>query len=333
MKMEPGRTAKVGKCSRFREAHFPCLAGFRIGSKIVAMAKEIDQLKERIQELEMELVAKDRELLKYRQELGRANVSLENLIGQITEEIRMAGLIQKMLSPTQLPNIAGFDCSTKYQPGDRYGGDYFDIFEHEDKLKFGVVIASASGYTMSALFLSVLIKISSQIEARRGLEPHKMIELLAKELVPNIQNNDKASVFYGVIDRRSYELSYCGVGRIEACLQVYGQESLQTLESCGPAFAKDFNTQPHSMKLQLNPRDRLILATEGLTQAQDTQGKMWGGEGMREAIRMAPRQGVHELRNEILHQNEKFTGRQTPLRDQTVIAMEVKDRVIKLAKN
>jgi sigma-B regulation protein RsbU (phosphoserine phosphatase) len=54
---------------------------------------------------------------------------------------------------------------------------------------------------------------------------------------------------------------------------------------------------------------------------------------MREAIRMAPRQGVHELRNEILHQNEKFTGRQTPLRDQTVIAMEVKDRVIKLAKN
>lgn len=296
------------------------------------MAKEIDSLKERIQELEMELVTKDKELGKYRQELAKANVSLENLISQITEEIRMAGLIQRMLSPTQLPNISGFECSSKYQPGDRFGGDYFDIFEHEDKLKFGVVVASSSGYTMSALFLSVLIKISSQIEARRGLEPHKMLELLTKELVPNIQNSDKASVFYGVIDRRTYELSYSSVGRVEACLQVYGQESLQTLEPCGPAFSKDFNTQPHSLKMQLNPRDRLVIATEGLVAAQNPQGQMWGGEGLRESVRMAPRQGVHELRNEILHQNEKFTGRQSPLRDQTVIVMEVKDRVIKLAK-
>lgn len=296
------------------------------------MANEIDSLKERIQELEMELVTKDKELSKYRQELTKVNVSLENLISQVTEEIRMAGLIQKMLSPTQLPNISGFECSSKYQPGDRFGGDYFDIFEHEDKLKFGVVVASSSGYTMSALFLSVLIKISSQIEARRGLEPHKMLELLTKELVPNIQNSDKASVFYAVIDRRTYELSYSSVGRVEACLQVYGQESLETLDPCGAAFSREFNTQPHTLKLQLNPRDRLVIATEGLVSAQNSQGQMWGGEGLRESIRMAPRQGVHELRNEILHQNEKFTGRRSPLRDQTVIVMEVKDRVIKLAK-
>jgi len=296
------------------------------------MAKELDSLKERIQELEMELVAKDQELHRYRQELVKANASVENLIAQITQEIRMAGLIQKMLSPTQLPNISGFECSSKYLPGERFGGDYFDIFEHEDKLKFGIVVASSSGYTMSALFLSVLIKISSQIEARRGLEPHKMLELLIKELVPHIQNNDKASVFYGVIDRRTYELSYSSVGKVEACLQFYGQEGVQNLEACGPALNKDFNTRPQSLTLQLNPRDRLVIATEGLVLAQDSRGRMWGGEGLRESIRMAPRQGVHELRNEILHQNEKFSGRTSPLRDQTLIVMEVKDRVIKLAK-
>jgi sigma-B regulation protein RsbU (phosphoserine phosphatase) len=297
------------------------------------MAKETDSLKERIQELELELVRKGKELNKYRHELGKANASLENLIGQVTEEIRMAGVIQKMLSPTQLPNISGFDVSSKYLPGDRLGGDYFDIFEHEDKLKFGIVVASSSGYAMSALFLSVLIKISSQIEARKGLEPHKMMEVLAKELVPNVTNSDKASVFYGVVDRRTYELSYSSLGRIEACLQVYGDEGLQNLEACGPAFAKEFNTQPQSLKLQLNSRDRLVIATEGLVMAQNPEGRMWGGEGLRDSVRMAPRQGVHELRNEILLQNEKFTGRASPMRDQTVIVMEVKDKVIKLAKN
>ncbi len=297
------------------------------------MAKEVEALKERIQDLETDLAVKEKELARYRHELGKANASLENLIGQVSEEIRLAGLIQKMLSPTELRNISGFDVSTKYLPGDRFGGDYFDIFEHEDKLKFGIVIASSSGYTMSALFLSVLIKISSQIEAKKGLEPHKMVELLAKELVPNISNTDRASLFYGVVDRRTYELSYCSLGRVEACLQIYGDSALQTLEACGPALSKDFNTQPLSMKIQLNSRDRLVLGTEGLVAAQNPDGQMWSGEGLREAIRMAPRLGVHELRNEILHQNERFTERANPLRDQIVIVMEVKDRVIKLAKN
>jgi sigma-B regulation protein RsbU (phosphoserine phosphatase) len=297
------------------------------------MSKEIESLKERILELESELAAKDKELSRYRHELGRANVTVENLISQVTEEIRMAGVIQRMLSPTELPNISGFDCSTKYLPGDRFGGDYFDIFEHEDKLKFGIVVASSSGYAMSALFLSVLIKISSQIEGRRGLEPHKMIELLAKDLVPVIQNSDKASVFYGVIDRRTFELSYCSVGKIEACLQVYGQEGIENLEACGPAFSRDFTTRPHSLKMQLNPRDRLVIATEGVVGAESSTGERWGGEGVRESMRMAPRHGVHALRNEILLQVEKFSERATPVRDQTVIVMEVKDKVIKLAKN
>jgi sigma-B regulation protein RsbU (phosphoserine phosphatase) len=297
------------------------------------MSKEIESLKERILELELELAGKDKELHRYRHELSRANVSMENLISQVTEEIRMAGVIQRMLSPTELPNISGFECSTKYFPGERFGGDYFDVFEHEDKLKFGIVVASSSGYAMSALFLSVLIKISSQIEARRGLEPHKMMELLTKDLVPNIQNSDKASVFYGVIDRRTYELSYCSVGKIEACLQLYGQDAIENLEACGAAFSKDFATEPHTLKVQLNSRDRLVIATEGVVGAENALGETWGGEGLRDSLRMAPRHGVHQLRNEILHQVEKFSGKSSPVRDQTVIVLEVKDKVIKLAKN
>lgn len=297
------------------------------------MAKETESLKLRIQELESDLAATEKELARHRHELGKANASLEKLIAQVTEEIRFASLIQKMLSPTELRNISGFDVSSKYLPGDRFGGDYFDIFEHEDKLKFGIVVASSSGYTMSSLFLSVLIKISSQMEARKGLEPDKMLELLAKELVPNITNADKASLFYGVIDRRTYELSYSSVGRVEAYLQVYGDSGLQSLEACGPSLSKEFNTKPLSMKIQLNSRDRIVIATEGLVSAQNSDGQTWSGEGLRNAIRLAPRQGVHELRNEILHQSERFTGRTSPLRDQIVIVMEVKDKVIKLAKN
>ena len=291
------------------------------------------ELKERISDLEHELAVKDAELSRYRHELGKANGALEKIIAQVSQELKMAQTLQKFLSPTELPNVQGFDFSTKFVPGTRFGGDYFDIFEHEDKLKFGILISSASGYSLSSLLLSVIIKISSQIEARRGLAPDKVVALLAKEVVPHIQNEDRASLFYGVVDRRSYEFQYCSVGTMDGFLQVYGQETLVELLPTGPALSKDYNTEPQSKSLQLNSRDRLILATDGLKNSQNPLGVNWGGHGISQAIAQAPKQGVHELRNEILFASERYTGKQDPLRDQTLIITEVKDRVIKLAKN
>lgn len=295
------------------------------------MAQDND-FKERISELEHELAVKDAELHRYRLELSKANAALEKMITQVSQEVKLAQTLQKFLSPTKLPHVQGFEFSTKFLPGTRSGGDYFDIFEHEDKLKFGILISSASGYSLSSMLLSIIIKISSQMEARRGLEAHKVVALLAKEVVPSIQNEDKASVFYGVIDRRNYEMQYCSVGNIDGFLQVYGQEALVELLPTAPSLGKDFNTEPQSRTLQLNPRDRVILATEGLKMSQNSLGVSWGGHGIAEAISRAPKQGVHELRNEILFSNEKYTGKTDPVRDQTLIVTEVKDRVIKLAK-
>lgn len=295
------------------------------------MSKEIADLKEKIQELEEELHRKDRELMRYRSELGKANSALENMIAQVGHELRLAQILQRHLSPTELPNISGFEFSTKFIPGSRSGGDYFDIFEHEDKLKFGILIASSSGYTMSALLLSVVIKMSSQIEARRGLEAHKVLSQLAKEIVPNIQTKDKASLFYGVIDRRNFEMQYSCLGGVDGFLQVYGDEQLTDLRSPTPALSKEFNSEPVLFRVQLNARDRVVLATEGLRGSENAEGHMWGQENLRRSIQRAPKNGVHELRNEILYSNEKFTGTTEPVRDQTLLVIEVKDRVIKLA--
>ncbi len=158
------------------------------------MADE-SEYKERISELEHELAVKEAELHRYRLELSKANSVLEKMIAQVSQELKLAQSLQKFLSPTALPHVQGFEFSTKFLPGTRSGGDYFDIFEHEDKLKFGILISSASGYSLSSLLLSIIIKISSQMEARRGLEAHKVVALLAKEVVPNILNDDKASSF------------------------------------------------------------------------------------------------------------------------------------------
>jgi sigma-B regulation protein RsbU (phosphoserine phosphatase) len=293
----------------------------------------IEAMQERIQELEAELADREKDLGVFRDELSKANAQLERFIKQIAQELKMASHIQKALVPTEFPNIPGFEFSTKFVPSLISGGDYFDIFEHEDKFRFGIVLASSSGYSMSALFLSVLLKMTGQLEARKGTAPDKILELMARELVPTIQSSDQAHVFYGVFDRRSFEMTYSGAGRVIGLLVSYATGKLQRLEWETQPFQQGFHGSLKSTALSLDPRDRIILCSEGVVKALDPNGEAFGEERLYKVVLAAPRLGVHDLRNEIFYQIEKFTqGRDLP-NDVTVVVTEVKDRVIKLAKS
>jgi phosphoserine phosphatase RsbU/P len=297
----------------------------------------IETLQARIRELETELSEREKDLGVFRDELAKANSQLERFIRQIGQELKMASLIQKALVPTEFPNIPGFEFSTKFVPSPISGGDYFDIFEHEDKFRFGIVLANSSGYSMSALFLSVLLKMTGQLEARKGTPPDRILEMMARELVPNVQSGDQANVFYAVVDRRGFEMTYSGAGRVVGLLFSYGSGKLQRLEWETEAIQQDFHRQSQSglksASLSLGPRDRLIFCSEGVLKALNPKGETFGEERLYKAILAAPRLGVHDLRNEIFFQLERFTqGRDLP-QDVTVVVTEVKDRVIKLAKS
>ncbi len=292
-----------------------------------------EALTARVRELEVELADRERDLAVFRDELGKANTLLERFIKQISNELKMASTIQKALVPTEFPNIPGFEFSTKFVPSPVSGGDYFDIFEHEDRFRFGIVLASSSGYSMSALFLSVLLRMTGQLEARKGSPPNKILDLMGKELLSAISGGDKASVFYAVIDRRGFDITYAGVGGVIGLLYSYTHQKVQRLEWTTPAFSKEFSGEIKADTLSLNPRDRIILCTEGVVKALNPKGEAFGEERLYKAVLAAPRLGVHDLRNEILYQVERFAqGRDLP-HDATVVVTEVKDRVIKLAKS
>lgn len=300
------------------------------------------KLKERVTELEEALRSKDREIQKYRTELTRTNQSLEKVISELTQELKWVSVIQKALSPTAIPNIPGFEFSTKFIPGSQSGGDYFDIFEHDDRLKFGILLSSSSGYAMSALFLSVLLKLSGRIEAKKGTAPLQALELLASEMKPNMQAKDEVQIFYGVVDRRTFDFRYSSLGEMASLLQPAGQDKIVKLAAGGPTLKHDFSGKPLDQSIQLGPRDRLILCSDGVVTAPNPSGEAFGWDRLQDSVLRATKatksQGgtgpssVHDIRNEILFRLEQFCETSEPLRDLTVIVVEVNDRVIKLAK-
>ena len=176
------------------------------------MTKE--ELEKRVKELEEELLARESDLALFRKEFERTNKKLENLIIHLGNEVQAAHAIQKALVPTKIPSISGFDFSTKFISGLQSGGDYFDIFEHDDRSRFGIIIASSSSYGMSALLISTLLKLTSQMETRSDSEPIQWLQRIAEELVPHIEDNATTDILYGLYDRRSSEFSFCKAGEI-----------------------------------------------------------------------------------------------------------------------
>jgi sigma-B regulation protein RsbU (phosphoserine phosphatase) len=286
--------------------------------EIKKLKSEIAQLKSLVQTKSLEVSAYQKELLKFSQKL-------DQLMTESNDDIHTLNQIHKFLAPTEMPQFPGFEFSRKFVYGSKFGGDYFDIFEHEDKMKFGVLISSATGYAMSALLLSLVLKLSHIMEAKKGMSPSKVMEHIGGELKKLASDKDKAQVLYAVIDRREWTFNFCAVGKIQGFfLMPDGQ--LQLISSDSDGLGPSLNPTYSEIKLDLEPRTKVVLVTEGLMDilTQDEMAKI---------IQNPMLQSPHDLRNDLLVAAQMKSGLETPVRDQTVVVIEVKDNIIKLAKS
>lgn len=286
---------------------------------------DINKEKNQLELIQKLLVEKESEIQIYRKELFKISHQLDEVMSQISTDVDALKKIHKALVPTEIPNMAGFEFSRKFLYGSKTGGDYFDIFEHEDRLKFGILLSSSSGYAMSALFLSLVLKVSHLIEAKKGLSPDKVIEKINTELKDIASTKDHAHVFYGVVDRRNYTLDLCVVGQIHGFLQSPNQP-LKLISSDSDPLGPQFSPTFKSVSVDLESKARLVLVSDGITKVLSIY------EISKLLTEQVHKQQVHEVRNELLYQCQKKTGLENPINDQTVVVMDVKDRVIKLAK-
>lgn len=295
--------------------------------------QENSSLLKRIADLEAEVREREQDLAHFRSELAQSNAKLEKIIGILNGELDRARLIQQSLVPTQFPHIPGLEFSTKFVPSLEVGGDYFDIFEHEDKFCFGVIVSSCNGHKLSSLFLSLLLKMTGQLEAKKGMDPVALMEKLLDQAKNQIVENESGDLFYGVLDRRKFQMNYVLVGNVILFHQSVQTDELSLIKTRNPSFAKDYHGPLSGDVITLNAKDRLIICTPGVLEVRSRAGESFGIDRLYKTILNQAKAGVHDLRNEILYQLEKFSEKPSFSRDVTVLVLEVKERVIKLARS
>lgn len=285
---------------------------------------EINKLNSTIAYLESELKIKNDEVMIYRQELVKFSKQLDSLMSGISTDMNFLNEIQKVLAPSQFPTIPGFEISRKFVFGTKSGGDYFDFFELEDKFRFGVLVASSSGYAMSALFLSFILKFSHVLQAKKGISPELILQKVGEEIKITSAEKDLTHAFYALVDRRDYSLHFCSVGKILG-FYISAGKPIQILKSSASPFGKQFTETLSSAAMELDPNSKICIMTDGLSD-------VLGIDRIVQILTENSKASVHELRNELLFQAQQATGLTEPIRDQTVVVINVVGQVIKLAK-
>lgn len=185
-------------------------------------------------------------------EVVESHENAERLVKQIEKDLSVAERIQEKLVPRNGPPVPGIQMVTKYIPAPGLGGDYFDIFELQEKRQIGILLVDSETHGMVAALLSILLKLRIENFKKEFETPGSFLKHLEQELGETTKDGASlVSIFFGVIDRNTLNLHYASMGHIRPL--VWRKSKEIELEEDGVE---------HS--LPLHPGDTLFLATNGL---------------------------------------------------------------------
>lgn len=193
----------------------------------------------------------------------------------ISRELEQAAGIQRALLPRDAPIVPGYEIAGHNLPCQTVGGDYFDFFPYGDG-RIGLVLGDVSGKGMQAAILMSAVK--GAVQVLFGEAPDDVASLMSRldrVFATNFPRNRFVTLFFGLLDPASGELTYCNAGHNPPFL-VRADDSIERLTSCGTILGI-FPDRGYEVKhSRLEPGDVLTLFSDGVTEENNPGGEEFG---------------------------------------------------------
>ncbi|HEY6947008.1 MAG TPA: SpoIIE family protein phosphatase [Candidatus Acidoferrum sp.] len=233
----------------------------------------------------LEILEKQIELGRERREARRrANkekLAQEEVIHHLQEqerEIAEAKAIQERLLPRDIPQVTGYQIATSWQSAEAVGGDYFDVLALGNET-LGLCIADVAGKGIPAALLMSNLQAAVRGLSSPSLAPDLLCNSLNSLVWKNTHTDRFITLFYAQLDMPTRRLRYVNAGH-NAPIVVHADGSHERLEEGGGVLGV-FAEQSYALGIaQLALNDRLVLFTDGVTEASNPQGEEFGEQGL-----------------------------------------------------
>lgn len=242
-------------------------------------------------------------------------------------EARRVGRIQRTLLPDPLPRISGLEIAASYETFGEAGGDLYDFIPLLDPTsaaeQWAVFIGDASGHGVAAAVVIAIVQALLHAHPPGVTSPAALLRHLNEHLCRRPIENSFVTAFLGIYEASSQRFTFACAGHPPPILLATSAPVVKFLDCVGGyPLGIDGHQTFCEASIALGPGDSLLLYTDGIPEARDQSGAMFGIQGIQAAIRRcsgAPQQLISNLRQAITsHEN----GRR-PTDDQTLVALRV----------
>jgi sigma-B regulation protein RsbU (phosphoserine phosphatase) len=264
-------------------------------------------------------------------QLGTSIRSASLLLEQklLSHELGIAAKIQSGLLPKGKPHLEGFDIAAHYQPKGAVGGDYYDFVRIDDD-RLGLVVADVSGKGVPASMIMTEMRTALHIMSFAAPSPKELMGYINRRIHADIPRNMFITAVYGILDRRDRSFTFVNCGHNPTVLWRHSSGRAESLSVAGMALGPDagprFDSAAQEFRIELAPGDRVVLYSDGLTEAMNPKDEMYE-ERFLEIMGLTQGRSSREYIEEILDDLARFRdGREQP-DDLTIVTARLEEAV------
>lgn len=244
----------------------------------------------------------------------------------LSKEIKIGHQIQERILPRDIPTIAGMSIATLAKPALEVGGDFYDIFQQEGsdkKKKILFTIADTSSKGISACLYALYLRSMLRGFAVSSPDFGSFIKNANNLFCLDTKGGEVfVTVFAALLDLDTKQLTYYAAGHVPALVK-HKDGSIEKLWTAGTPLG----IAPCDIILQKNTPlqegDTLLLYTDGITEAMNKQGELFGEERLIKFLSLSNAKDAEQLIKELKESLETFSSGVEQQDDITAVALKI----------
>ncbi|MDY6872690.1 MAG: GAF domain-containing protein [Chloroflexota bacterium] len=239
---------------------------------------------------------------------------------RLEREFQLAREIQQTFLPSQTPPMPGWEMDVRWDTARQVGGDFYDYFLLPDG-RLAFVIADVSNKGLAASLYMTVTRTLIRAAALENTSPARTLERVNELLLMDSQNGLFVTTFYGILSLKEGLLSYCIAGHNPPLILRSESGEVRELGRGGIALGAMPDITLEERHLEILPGDCLVLYTDGVTEAFNTEDDMYGDDRLITLLKSAVGKTAHQVLEIIENDLNDFRQEASLSDDTTLLAI------------
>jgi sigma-B regulation protein RsbU (phosphoserine phosphatase) len=233
----------------------------------------------------------------------------ERALLTITHELETARQIQSFILPQKTVGIKGIYLAAHYVPMASVAGDFYDFIKVDEK-HLGILVADVSGHGVPASLISSMVKIAFSSQLPHAHNPAQVLSGINQILCGKLES-DFVTASYLFIDTEKQIATYAGAGHPPLLLWRGSEQKIYEYREKGIILGQLEDARYQNIELNLKSGDRFVLYTDGIIEATNTAGDLFGWSQFKEFITSHASLSVGNFADGLVQHISNWSGKHT----------------------